>query len=189
MDSRGLFQSKPFWIAAAFMLAVMGIGGAQSELLYMALPVIAALPYSNSLLDDLTTGFWKYAVCRTSKHAYLSSKIAVSWIAGAAVMAIAGLTCPAPLFVLVMHCLCAGTCALLAMAASLITHSRATAWFAPFLAEYFLVILNTRYFPNINALNPQRWLTFGVSGLLLPLAAAALCGTVCWKVGKRRLTP
>lgn len=184
MNCRKLFFAKPFWLATAMMAAVMKIGGSQSELLYMTLPVITTIPYANALLDEITTGFWKFALHRCRREKYLLGKVTVCWFSGAAVVIIAGSICAVPW---IFHSLCGGACALMGMAASLFTNSRATSYFVPFLAEYLLVILSTRYFPDITILNPQCWISFGAVGLLLPLGVSALFAVMCWKLGRRRL--
>lgn len=55
----------------------------ESFLFYLALPLIAAIPYSGSLLEDLSSGFAKNICIRVRKQDYLTAKyIAVFIVSG-----------------------------------------------------------------------------------------------------------
>lgn len=125
MDLRALFGAKSFWISCGILIAIIRFQGEPSNLLYMALPVASAFPYSNALLDEYTTHFGRFALHRTQPSVYLLSKILVCWLSGVTVAAIPALLCRrSPLFLGMYGC-CGGCCALLGMAFSLLTQTRA----------------------------------------------------------------
>lgn len=222
MNCRGAFLSRNFLLGAGLLLAALILGCADSlgmvlrqgslqsgplletalcsQIWFMALPVLTALPYGPAFLEELASGYWEMALHRTSRGWYVAGKLLAGWLSGCAA---AGLSCLGfwllaapfsetpwadfPLLPLLLSLLGGGLCAELGMTAALLWNSRAMACFAPFLAVYLPVILQTRYFPGLTALNPLRWRELGWAALLLPAGLGLLCGAALWLYGQRRL--
>ncbi len=172
-----------------------------SQAMFLPVPVIAALPYAASLIEEMQDGFWKYALQRGTVWRYCLGKLMVCWISGAAAVLLGcigffllmlllphgRIVMSSDLWrVLMTHALCGGLYALSGMLASVLARDRATAWFAPFLLVYFFIILGTRYFPQAPLLNPQNWPSLH-GAAVIPPALTAVCGLSLWYVLKGRL--
>ena len=67
---------------------------------------------------------------------------------------------------------------------ALMTETTSAAYLAPLCLCYAMVMIGTRFFPDVALLNPTNWLTGAVWPLLLALGilAATLAGTLRKKV-------
>ncbi|MEG2217791.1 MAG: hypothetical protein RRZ24_11570, partial [Clostridia bacterium] len=59
-----------------------------SDAVTLALPILCALPYTTSFVDDVKSGFIKEYLPRTNVRSYLISKIVACAVSGGAVLAI-----------------------------------------------------------------------------------------------------
>ncbi|MEG0836095.1 MAG: hypothetical protein RR413_11695, partial [Christensenellaceae bacterium] len=59
-----------------------------SDTVTLALPILCALPYTTSFVDDVKSGFIKEYLPRTNVRSYLISKIVACAVSGGAVLAI-----------------------------------------------------------------------------------------------------
>ena len=59
-----------------------------SDAMTLALPIIAALPFTASFVNDIKSGFVKYYLHRTSRRKYITSKFIACSISGGFVLAL-----------------------------------------------------------------------------------------------------
>ena len=145
------------------------------------LPILAALPFSASYLNDLKTKFIDLFLIRSRYRNYLWGRLMVCWLTGAAVGLLAGLLARSVLLIMIFwekgenfaagadaETRCMMTCLLLAlsggfwsvtgMTLSTFFESRYIASAGPFVFYYMLVILCKRYLPDWVFLDPGQWL-------------------------------
>lgn len=212
---RQAMSSKVFWICAAafglsvFLASVEAIAGAVQGLgeggmlecgfhgylvlealsknaLLLALPILCALPYTASFVDDVKSGFIKEYLPRTTVADYLRGKIAACGLSGGLVLVLgllfayglsalvfAPMEAPlaegeeaVPYFVELIRVLplffCSGAFwSLVGMTFAAMTKSKYMAYASPFIFYYILIILNERYFPSFYILYPKEWLAPG----------------------------
>ncbi|MEG1884403.1 MAG: hypothetical protein RR224_11905, partial [Clostridia bacterium] len=154
-----------------------------SDAVTLALPILCALPYTTSFVDDVKSGFIKEYLPRTNVRSYLISKIVACAVSGGAVLAIgvafayamSALTFTpmeaalkpgempvnylAQIIGKVAISLFSGAFwSVLGMTFAALTNSRYMAYASPFVLYYILIILHERYFPNFFVLYPKEWL-------------------------------
>ena len=154
----------------------------QGDAMLFFLPVICALPYASSFVDEAKSGVTKFVLTRVKCSRYLSSKAAAAAISGGAVvmLGILAFLCAALVLFLPLEegnrgqelaaalpeygrLLCRYFC-LGALGAetglwlSTLLYNRYMAWLSPFMAEYLLIIFCERYFPECKILYPAQWL-------------------------------
>lgn len=154
--------------------------------LTICLPIVCALPYAASYVDDVKTNFIKLYICRTSSRGYILGKAAGCLVSGGAVIVL-GLWLaygaavllftplegaldpdtadPAYAMTLLRSCglifLSGGFWSLFGMAMSAAMESRYIAYAAPFIFYYVLIILCERYFTSLYVIYPKAWLSPG----------------------------
>ena len=204
--------SARFWLGAAFIAAVVfltsmdGVTEAfrseehlaygyhgdfilkalEGDGLTVCLPIVCALPYAASFVDDVKTGFLKLYIHRTSQRGYILGKAAGCLVSGGAVIVLGlwlayGLAAalfgplegplapdtPAPehAMTLLRNCglifLSGGFWSLFGLAMSAFMASRYIAYAAPFIFYYVLIILCERYFTSLYVVYPKAWLSPG----------------------------
>ena len=174
-----------------------------SRYLLLTLPVLAALPYAGSFVEDLQSRFLRSYLPRAGLDAFLRSRTMATALSGAAVMAAGALLTAAVLFLLLMPremrpdplmqqdfeaarlalagdiaaqelrlMLSGSLWALVGAAAAATAMNRYLALAVPFIAFYSLLILSTRYLPDLGVLNPENWIAPSEVWGPLPLGGA-----------------
>lgn len=152
----------------------------------LALPILAALPYTASLVEDIKSGFYKAYLPRTTIVDYLAGKVLACALAGGlallAGVALAWGVCalmflpkelpPASVDALgnslryvspiwgklLLAFASGGFWAVLGMLFATLTMSRYMAYASPFVIYYVLIILYERYFDFLYIFYPKEWL-------------------------------
>ncbi len=154
--------------------------------LTICLPIVCALPYAASFVDDVKTNFLKLYISRTSCRGYILGKAAGCLVSGGAVIVL-GLwlaygvsailfsplegppdpdaAAPEHAMTLLRGCalifLSGGFWSLFGMTMSALMTSRYIAYAAPFIFYYVLIILCERYFTELYVIYPKAWLAPG----------------------------
>lgn len=170
-----------------------------SDWVALALPVLCALPYAASYVDDVKTGFIKVALPRAGAGGYIRGKLTACALSGGLAV-FAGAVLAYALAFLVFSPLeaapAAGAAALplfppFLMKASLLfasgafwslagflvaalTMNKYMAYASPFILYYLLVILHERYFEELYVLYPREWLNPSALWVLGPWGVALL---------------
>lgn len=174
-----------------------------SDTFVFALPVLAAIPFTASYVDDIRSGFVKEYLPRTRVRDYIAGKLAGCMVSGGLCLVLGivifyALTAlvflpmeaaapgqvPAEVWLapLITRCILAfaqGTLwSLAGMTMAALTGSRYMAYAAPFILYYVLIILCERYFKGLYVFYPKEWLSpegwpGGVWGVTALLAVLA----------------
>lgn len=153
-----------------------------SDSMMLALPILAALPFTASVVEDVKCGFIKAYLPRTSLRAYIAGKVAAGILSGglafvfgiAAAYGIAalwltpmeaadgaGAELPARFSALMGRVLlyfCSGAFwSMIGMLFAALTESKYMAYASPFVFYYVLIILYERYFDTLYVLYPKEW--------------------------------
>ena len=156
---------------------------AVSDAMNLALPVLAALPFTASLVNDLNSGFIRYYLHRTDRKSYLAGRCAACGLSGGAVLVLGiavSYLISAAVFIpmedpaakeaaegtfyadlmkrMVLVFLSGAFWSLCGLALSAVTRSRYMAYASPFILCYVLVILHERYFDKVHVLYPKEWI-------------------------------
>jgi hypothetical protein len=154
-----------------------------SDAMTLALPVIAALPFTASLVNDMKSGFIRSYLHRTSRKNYLAGKCAACGLSGGSVLALGILVsdilsaaafipledpvskeAAATLFYadlvkrIVLIFLSGAFWSLCGLTLAALTGSKYMAYASPFIIYYLLIILHERYFDKIYVLYPKEWI-------------------------------
>lgn len=177
-------------------------------------PILAALPYVTSYIDELKSKFVRFNLIRTDYITYTASYILVCFLSGVAIILVgdilawgvftllllplekAGESSQQAQFLFLRMCmlmsLSGGLWAVVGMTMSTFMESKYIAYASPFIIYYLLVILCERYFPNAALLYPPNWTNpdvwpFGALGAaIFLLELTAICGIVfIVQAGKR----
>ncbi len=154
----------------------------------LAFPILAALPYTAAIADDVKSGYLKQYLPRTSVVKYLSSKVAACAVSGGLALVLGmvfawgalalvflpreaaplilraadGTVIPAPVSPiwgrLALYFISGALWALVGMLFANLTGSRYMAYASPFVIYYVLIILYERYFNKLYVLYPKEWL-------------------------------
>lgn len=186
---------------------------ARSDTFAFCLPIVSALPFAASYVDDVKTGFIKHYIHRTGRRAYILGRALGCAVSGGLVMT-AGLIpayaaaalvflpmeagsgaadagqLPALLSACGAFFLSGGLWALAGLALSAPTASKYIAYGAPFILYYVLIILHERYFDRLNILYPKAWLLPGGDwgAVIVPPALMILAALCFGHAVKRRLS-
>lgn len=172
-----------------------------SDTFVFALPILSALPFTASYVDDIRSGFVKEYLPRTRVRDYIAGKLTGCLVSGGlclvfGILAFYGITA---LVFLPMEAAPEGNVAVEAWLQPLVTESilvfaqgafwslagmtmaaatgsRYMAYAAPFILYYVLIILCERYFKSLYVLYPKEWLSptgwmGGIWGVVALLAA------------------
>lgn len=153
-----------------------------SDGMTLALPILAALPFTASFVDDVKSGYIKAYLPRTTRLNYLTSRCVACAVSGGLVLALGILVsyvisalvflpmeAPLPkdvkapsyfaeLMENIMLFFCSGafwSCVGLTFAT--LTSSKYMAYASPFVLYYVLIILYERYFDALYVLYPKEW--------------------------------
>lgn len=202
-------------LASGYYMRLM-ISALQSDALSFALPILCALPFTASFVDDVKSGFIKASLPRATVNSYVFSKgiacavsgglcIALGLLAAFGITALIILPLEArgaiedKLFSELMNgallCFCAGALwATVGLTFAAFTFSKYMAYASPFVAYYVLIILNERYLKGLYVLYPREWLApsaewmFGEAGVMLLLVELTAIFVLCFAlIAKRRL--
>lgn len=158
----------------------------ESDTIVICLPIVCALPFAASYVDDVKTGFLKLYIHRTSHRGYILGKAAGCLVSGGLVIVL-GLWLAYGVSVLLflpmeatlaegvepvnhaielfrscgLIALSGGFWALFGMTISAFMESRYIAYAAPFIFYYILIILCERYFSSLYVVYPKAWLLPG----------------------------
>lgn len=154
-----------------------------SDAVLLTLPILCALPYGATYIEDIKTGFVKQYISRISRRRYVLGKLAGCLISGGLVPVVGTLlayTVSALIFGpmegppsegseavtyfwdILAACgrffLSDGFWSFLGMTLSSQMESRYIAYASLFVFYYLLVIMRERYFSFLYVLNPEGWL-------------------------------
>ena len=154
-----------------------------SETMALALPILAALPYTASFVDDVKSGFIKEYLPRTTVPRYIAGKAVGCAVSGGLVLSLgifiaygfaalmflpmeaypkAGETVPnyfGNLMETALMFFASGAFwSLTGMTFAALTDSKYMAYASPFVLFYLLIILYERYFDKLFVLYPREWL-------------------------------
>ena len=160
------------------------MGALSSDAMALALPILAALPYTASFIDDVKSGFIKEYLPRTTVPRYIAGKAVGCAVSGglaltlgifiaygfAALMFLpmeaypkAGETVPnyfGNLMETALMFFASGAFwSLTGMTFAALTDSKYMAYASPFVLFYLLIILYERYFDKLFVLYPREWLS------------------------------
>lgn len=153
-----------------------------SDGMTLALPILAALPFTSSFIDEVKSGFVKEYLPRTTIKGYLGGKIAACIVSGGLVLALGILfayVVAALMFSPMEAALAKGAqppdyfgelmenvllfffsgafWAIVGLAFATLTNSKYMAYASPFIIYYVLIILYERYFNKLYVLYPKEW--------------------------------
>ena len=154
-----------------------------SDAMALALPILAALPYTASFIDDVKSGFIKEYLPRTTVPRYIAGKAVGCAVSGGLALALgifiaygfaalmflpmeaypkAGETVPnyfGNLMETALMFFASGAFwSLTGMTFAALTDSKYMAYASPFVLFYLLIILYERYFDKLFVLYPREWL-------------------------------
>lgn len=152
----------------------------------LCLPIVCALPYTVSFVEDLQSGFIKSYIHRINVKEYLVGKIVACTFSGGLALVVGilisyGLTIfmfspfqavPVPdkvvtpfiqpFTITILLFFCSGALwSMVGMAAATATNSKYMAYASPFMVYYLLIILKERYFDGMSVLYPKQWIQPG----------------------------
>ena len=159
------------------------VGALSSEAMALALPILAALPYTASFIDDVKSGFIKEYLPRTTVPRYIAGKAVGCAVSGGLTLSLgifityglaalmflpmeaypkAGETVPdyfGNLMETALMFFASGAFwSLTGMTFAALTDSKYMAYASPFVLFYLLIILYERYFDKLFVLYPREWL-------------------------------
>lgn len=148
----------------------------------LALPMLAALPYTSSFINDLKSGFIKFNITRTSRRGYILGKYVACAVSGGlglimgiiaayVISALVFLPMEAPLpkdaespiyFAEIMEKVLlfffsGAFWSVVGLTVATLTNSKYMAYASPFVIYYVLIILYERYFDGFYILYPKEW--------------------------------
>lgn len=186
-----------------------------SDAMCLALPIMSALPFTASFLEDIESGFIKAYLHRSGRGHYIAGKMFGCGLSGG-VVSVFGIVLYYGILQLIFlpmekeasqvnylpdvlrACVlffCAGMFfSLVGMLFSVITASKFMAYASPFVFCYVLIILHERYLNKIYILDPKEWIiptdstwVFGIWGSVLWMLEIILLagGVLCIMVYRR----
>ena len=188
-----------------------------SDAMALALPILAALPYTASFIDDVKSGFIKEYLPRTIVSRYIAGKAAACAASGglalgifiaygfAALLFLPMEAYPKPgesvpnyfgnlMETALMFFASGAFWSLTGMTFAALTDSKYMAYASPFVLFYLLIILYERYFDKLFVLYPREWLSpssrwmFGKIGVAVLLIEFSLLMALAFAyAAKRRL--
>ncbi|MBQ9262952.1 MAG: hypothetical protein IJ189_01935 [Clostridia bacterium] len=185
LESYELFEDHSFWYAMSDLLAL----GMKGDFGLLTLPALSALPFAAQALHEIKSGAIRPAVFRAGRKNWIIGKVAGCAISGmllqgAAVgllflilnglmYGIAGQWFPwgegGDFWLLLFNrMLCGGIWAGVGCVIALATETASAAYLAPLCLCYALMMIGTRFFPDMAMLNPMQWVN-GAAWLLVIL--------------------
>jgi len=155
-----------------------------SDAMTLVLPIVAALPYTVSFVEDIKSGFVKAYLPRTTTNGYILGKLSACAISGGLALALGVLTAygisallftpmeavlvegaEAPKYFaelmgkVLLFFLSGALWSLTGLLFATLIGSRYMAYASPFVIYYVLIILYERYFDTLYVLYPKEWLS------------------------------
>lgn len=149
----------------------------------LCLPIISALPYTVSFVDDIKSGYIKEYLPRTDIKGYISGKITACYLSGGLSVFIGLLIAYGISFLVfapmeaapaleegtssyfseffsqsLLFFFSGGLFSLIGMTSAAMANSKYMAYSSPFIFCYILIILKERYFNDMYVLYPKEWL-------------------------------
>lgn len=196
---RAVFSLR-FALAVAVQVGALLSQGPGSALYQLTVPLVCALPFAGSWLEEYKSGFARLALPRGSLGGYIWGRFLACGVSGGGAEALAawlyGLLTQAeePVCDLGLLFLTAMLWASAAAALAAASNSKYLAYGGAFVLCYFLVILWERYWPQLYCLYPNEWLAprhswvLGSRGTALMLAGMiGALGLVHSEILRRRL--
>lgn len=159
------------------------MGSLKSDWVTLALPILCALPFTTTFVEDVKSGFIKQYLHRSGFAPYIKAKLIACGLSGGLVLfcgiilayglsaliftpmelALTEYEMAQPYFAQVLMIaatlLLSGTFwSLLGFTFAALTMSKYMAYASPFIIYYVLIILNERYFKDLYVLYPKEWL-------------------------------
>ena len=159
------------------------MGALSSDAMALALPILCALPYTASFIDDVKNGFIKEYLPRTTVSRYIAGKAVGCAVSGGLVLALgifiaygfaALLFLPMEAYpdvgaevpnyfgnlmeTALMFFASGAFWSLVGLTFAALTNSKYMAYASPFVLFYLLIILYERYFDKLFVLYPREWL-------------------------------
>ena len=185
LESYELFEENSFGYSMTDMLTM----GMKGDFGLLTLPALSALPFAAQALHEIKSGAIRPAVFRTGRKNWIIGKVAGCVISGMLLQGAAvGL-----LFLilnglmrgyagqwfpwgdggdfwpmLLRRMLCGGIWAGVGCIIALATETASAAYLAPLCLCYALMMIGTRFFPDVAMLNPMQWVN-GAAWLLVVL--------------------
>ncbi|MGI6174957.1 MAG: hypothetical protein ACOYJC_02100 [Christensenellales bacterium] len=154
-----------------------------SDWVTLALPILCALPFTNSFVDDIKSGFIKQYLPRSGRTTYMKGKLIACGLSGGLALMLGTLLTyglSMLIFTPMELALVEGETAqpylaqllsqagmlffsgvfwsLAGLTFSALTMNKYMAYASPFILYYVLIILHERYFPSLYVLYPKEWL-------------------------------
>lgn len=154
-----------------------------SEAMALALPILCALPYTASFLDDVKSGFIKEYLPRTTVARYIAGKAVACAVSGGLALALGiflaygfaallflpmeaypNLDATVPNYfgnlmeTALMFFASGAFWSLIGLTFATLTNSKYMAYASPFVLFYVFIILYERYFDKLFVLYPREWL-------------------------------
>lgn len=152
-----------------------------SDALSSFIPILAALPFSGSFVDDVKSKFTRFFVIRSNYRTYLASRILVAFLVGGMVILSGALVAwgitaaalipleqdieglePTTANVLIDVCfllfLTGGFWSVVGLSMSTLMESKYIAYASSFVLYYVLVILYERYLTEFYVIYPHSWI-------------------------------
>lgn len=188
----------------------------QSDTICLTLPVLCALPYTASFIDEMRSGYIKSTLIRTDIGSYIKGKIIGNAFAGAltlflgillayAVSLLAFLPLEAApaqethadffadvLGKAILFAFSGAFWATVGMTVAAITNNKYMAFASPFIIFYLLIIIYERYFDTLYVLYPKEWLNpsdfwvWGNIGVMLLLVTFTMVVALVFSVVARK---
>jgi hypothetical protein len=173
-------EVKETGLAAGYHLTVV-ISALKSETAVFMIPIISTLPFSGSFLEEHRSRFERLLLIRSGRKRYVIGKILITGISGSLGI-LAGILLVTGIFSVIYGSMEAADakassdllmellkyCTVTALLGNLWSSLGALlgivyrnfymAYGGPFLINYFLIIIFSRYVPSIYVLNPREWL-------------------------------
>ena len=196
---------------------VILLNALRSDVMLLAVPILAAIPFAASFSEDLKSGFIKQYLTRTDTGSYLFGKGFASMLSGGLAILLGIITAFFVLFLVlspleyfgqkaveslmpkvlkycVIFFICGCLWAGVGLIASALFNNVYLAYAAPFISCYLLIILQERYLRGEFMLNPKNWLTLsgdwpldGWSAHILLFVLCLMCLPIFFLVALRRL--
>lgn len=184
------WQEEDFWYSLSDLLVL----GLQGDFGILTLPALSTLPFAAQALHEIKSGTIRPAVFRTGRTAWIVGKAMGCTLSGLLLQGAAvGLMCL--ILNSLMYCiagqsfpwgenaafwpmlfrrmLCGGVWAGIGCVIALATETTSAAYLAPLCLCYALMMICTRFFPEIMILNPMQW-AFGAEWYLAVLIAVSV---------------
>ena len=189
LESIDMYEDS-FWYSVSDLL-VLGMKG---DFGMLTLPALSALPFAAQALHEIKSGAIRPAVFRTGRKSWIIGKAAGCMVSGMLLQSAAvgllflilngfmrgyaGQWLPwgegGDFWLLLFNrMLCGGIWAGVGCVIALATETASAAYLAPLCLCYALMMIGTRFFPDMAMLNPMQWVS-GASWILLILLAITL---------------